>query len=99
MEAYQLLPNITRGLIWLYPAREKGLPAPPPPMVIEDIHTHIDIDEQSEQGGPGSTQWHTVGVVGIVETLLEPSLRWHSDSKRFRPGAQANTQNDKTIFW
>ncbi len=35
--AYQMLPNITRGVIWLYPVREKGLPTPPPPMVIDDM--------------------------------------------------------------
>ena len=29
-EAYQLLPNITMGLIWFDPTREKGLPGAPP---------------------------------------------------------------------
>ena len=34
---YQLLPNITRGPIWVYPAREDHLPTPPPPRVIDDM--------------------------------------------------------------
>ena len=34
---YQRLPNITRGPIWLYPAREEALPTGPPPMVIDDM--------------------------------------------------------------
>jgi hypothetical protein len=33
--AYQLLPNITAGLIWFYPAREDTLPGP-----TSGRHTH-----------------------------------------------------------
>ena len=39
-EVYQLLPNITTGLIWLHPAREEALPAPPPARGI----THSGLD-------------------------------------------------------
>tara|TARA_Y100001973_G_C5178288_1_gene323387 strand:- start:1394 stop:1780 length:387 start_codon:yes stop_codon:yes gene_type:complete len=49
--------------------------------------------------GQAYTQWHTVGVVGIVRELLTPSRRWHSDSKRksfSRWGTRLIKQNDKT---
>ena len=36
-DAYQTLPNITRGSIWLYPAREATLPTGAPPAVIDDM--------------------------------------------------------------
>ena len=42
---YHRLPFFTGPPIWLCPAHETPLPAPPPPMVIEDIHTHIDDSE------------------------------------------------------
>ena len=51
------------------------------------------------QDGAGYTQWHTVGMVGIVKKLLTPSQRWHSDLKRksfSRWGTRLIKQNDKT---
>ena len=56
-------------------------------MVIEHIE---EYNEVRVGGGPGYTQWHTVGVVGIVKKLSTPSRRWHSDSEKFSSGAQAS---------
>ena len=47
--AYQLLPNITMGLIWLYPAREDTLPGP-----TSGLHTH-DIQGNELELIVGST--------------------------------------------
>ena len=93
---YHLLPFVTRWPIWLDPAREKGLPAPPPPvMVIDNTHTYRHM--WVEWVG-----WHTQNTVahrrtvGLVTRLLERWSRWLSDSKFF-PGAQASKMNSMVV--
>ena len=90
--AYQMLPNITRAVIWLYPVRENTLPTGPPPMVIDDMQ---EYNEVSEQGGPGCSLWHTVGVVGIIKSNRHHGGGGTQIRKENLPGAQASKQNDK----
>ena len=50
------------------------------------------------QDGAGHTQWHTVGVVGIVEELSAPSRRWHTDSENFLQGLRLVNKMTKQFF-
>ena len=50
------------------------------------------------QDGTGWTAWPTVGVVGIVKKLSEPSRRWHTDSENFLQGLRLVNEKTKSKF-
>ena len=48
--------------------------------------------------GTGWIAWPTVGVVGIVKKLSEPSRRWHPDSENFLQGLRLVNEKTKSKF-
>ena len=53
------------------------------------------MDDKCEQGGPGCSLWHTVGVVGIIKSNRHHGGGGTQIRKENLPGAQASEQNDK----